>query len=356
MRLWIFAIFSSLAVLAGCGTTRWSDTQRTATEQLLISDAIDRAVSQIDFDPVAGKKVYLDIMPIKANVDAAYLVSTLRQQLLAVGCLLREKPDDADYVVEIRAGAIGTDRRDLLFGVPATRVPGVPGAGVGASIPEIALATKTEQRAVAKIAVFAYNRRTGRPVWQSGVIPVESKVKDVWVLGTGPFQSGTIYNGTKFAGENVGMPLVGSGKRHIANPAAPAAAKEAFYVESGQGLAEKDKPAPQDAKKDGEKNVNDAKKEEGKTVNDAKKEEGKTANDAKDAKPPASPASGASEGVKQASHNEPMAALAPEIPPPPPPPPAAGKIEATGPPPLPQSLDWSVFGKGIPGLGGSAGK
>jgi hypothetical protein len=33
-----------LAALTGCGTTRMSDSKRTATEQLLVSQAIDRAV------------------------------------------------------------------------------------------------------------------------------------------------------------------------------------------------------------------------------------------------------------------------------------------------------------------------
>src|SRR5438874_450614 len=38
---------SIVASLVGCGTTRSSDTTRTATEQLLISDAIDRAVQSV---------------------------------------------------------------------------------------------------------------------------------------------------------------------------------------------------------------------------------------------------------------------------------------------------------------------
>ena len=33
----------------GCGTTRSSDTLRTATEQLLISDAVDRAIQSVNF-------------------------------------------------------------------------------------------------------------------------------------------------------------------------------------------------------------------------------------------------------------------------------------------------------------------
>ena len=47
-------VLSCLA-LVGCGTTRWTDTKRTATEQMLISDAVDRAVSQMNFSLLAGQ-------------------------------------------------------------------------------------------------------------------------------------------------------------------------------------------------------------------------------------------------------------------------------------------------------------
>jgi hypothetical protein len=133
--------------------------------------------------------------------------------MLACGCILKDKKDEADFVVEVRAGAIGTDRHDLLFGTPSTSVSlgafsPVPGAPP-AQVPEIALAKRTDQIGVAKIAVFAYERATGVPVWQSGSDVVASKSRDLWVFGTGPYQRGNIYGGTKFAGEDLRVPLVG---------------------------------------------------------------------------------------------------------------------------------------------------
>jgi hypothetical protein len=201
------------AVCAGCGTTRRSDTTRTATEQMLLSDAVDRAISRIDFGLLAGKEVYLDNSYLSGTVDKEYITSTLRQHMLACGCVLKDKKDDAEIVVEARAGAVGTDRHDLLFGTPATSVslgalsplPGAP-----TQVPEIALAKRTDQMGVAKIAVFAYERATGAPVWQSGSDPVASRARDLWVFGTGPFQRGSIYDGPKFAGEELHVPLIGS--------------------------------------------------------------------------------------------------------------------------------------------------
>jgi hypothetical protein len=192
----------------GCGTTKWSDTSRTATEQLLISDAADRAISQIDFKALAGKEIYLDTRYMSGSMDEKYLMSTLRQHMLATGCVIREKPEEARYIVEVRAGAVGTNRNDLLLGIPSTSLPtGGMFPMAPTTIPEIPLMKRTNQQGVCKVAVFAYERASGRPVWQSGTHQFASKAKDLWVLGTGPFQRGTIYQGTKFAGERLEVPL-----------------------------------------------------------------------------------------------------------------------------------------------------
>ncbi|HEX7448477.1 MAG TPA: DUF6655 family protein, partial [Pirellulales bacterium] len=186
---------------AGCGTTKWSDTPRTATEQLLISTAVDRAINNIDFKPLAGKTVYFDATYLSGVVDMNYVVSSLRQRMLSQGCILKINKDEADYVVEARAGAVGTNQHNVLIGIPAISVPTagmMP--GVPSAIPEIPFAKTTDQKGVAKIAAFAYNQHTGQAVWQSGTFPVVSNAKDTWFLGTGPFQRGSIYDGTHFAG------------------------------------------------------------------------------------------------------------------------------------------------------------
>jgi hypothetical protein len=193
-----------VASLAGCGSTRTSNTMRTATEQMLVSDAIDRTVDSIDFTPLAGQSVYFDDDKLKDVVDEGYLVSSLRQHMLASGCILKAKRDEATFVVEPRAGAVGTDNHDLLFGVPAIQMPQVPVASaMPAAIPEIPFAKRRDQRGVAKVAVFAYRRDTGEPVWQSGIVVNTSTANDIWVFGAGPFQRGTIYEREEFSGKKL---------------------------------------------------------------------------------------------------------------------------------------------------------
>jgi hypothetical protein len=198
--VWLIGLAACAVTLVGCGSTRTSNTARTATEQLLISDAIDRTVQQINFKVLEGQTVFFDERHLLEAVDKAYLISSFRQHLLANGCVLKEKREDATYVVEPRVGAVGTDNHDWLVGIPAINVPQVPLApAMPAAIPEIPFAKRRDQRGVAKLAVFAYRRETGEPVWQSGMAISESEANDIWVLGTGPFKRGTIYEEKSFA-------------------------------------------------------------------------------------------------------------------------------------------------------------
>ena len=168
-----------LCLLSGCGTTN----QRTATEQLTLSDAVDQSVAQINFDSLGGKKVYFDTQYLKnvkgmGFVNGDYIISSLRQQMTASGCLLTEVQDDADYIIEGRVGTLGADGFNFLFGIPANKVLSdisslVPNSPQIPSFPEIALARREDLRGAAKIAVFAYHRETRQPVWQSGIAVAE---------------------------------------------------------------------------------------------------------------------------------------------------------------------------------------
>lgn len=197
-----------ILLVGGCGTTRMTDSSRTATEQHLISHAVDLAVSQLDFRILAGKRVFLEEEYIdKSVVDRGYLISTLRQQILASGCLLQAKKDEAEIVVEARCGGLGTDRHSLLIGVPAMSLPTII-PGQPSQIPEIPFAKKTDQQGLAKLAVYAYERKSGNRIWQSGTLQAQSTAKDLWIIGAGPFQHGSIRSRVTLAGEGLGVPFI----------------------------------------------------------------------------------------------------------------------------------------------------
>ena len=50
-------VVSILLLSAGCGAA----VHKTGTEQLVLSDSVDRAIDQLDLAPLAGRKVFLDI-------------------------------------------------------------------------------------------------------------------------------------------------------------------------------------------------------------------------------------------------------------------------------------------------------
>ncbi len=201
----LFGLILAATSVAGCGSTKMTNTARTGTEQLLLTHAWDRAVQQVDLRPLTGVPVFLDTANVQ-TVDQGWIVSSLRQALLSQGVLLREKKEDAQWIVEARVGAYGTDESNLLVGVPATTIPAtIPGIPAG-NIPEIPLAKRSKQKAVSKLALFAYDRASGQLVWSSGTVQGTSDHKSVHIATVGPIESGSLHQGAEFAGMT--FPLV----------------------------------------------------------------------------------------------------------------------------------------------------
>lgn len=196
---------AALAVAAsGCGSTKVTGTARTGTEQLLLTSAWDKALHRVDFRPLTGVPVYLDTTHVTA-VDQGWVISSLRQAMLSQGVLIRAKPEQAQYIVEAAVGAYGTDEDSFLLGVPQTTVPNVmPGVPSG-TIPEVTLAKRSRQQAVAKLSLFAYDRASGVLVWNSGTMLDKADTKDVYIGGFGPIKSSTVTPGTEVAG--IKLPL-----------------------------------------------------------------------------------------------------------------------------------------------------
>lgn len=214
---WLWSLlWLTLLLVTGCGKT----VRNTATEQLILSDSVDRAIRSIDFSPLAGRSCFLDDQfvnsPKSASfVNADYVLSSVRNQLAAAGGILVDNRKDAEIVVEPRVGVLGANENEVTYGIPSSSMLTqaaaiVPTAPPVPTIPEISLARKNYQMAATKLAVFAYEATSGTPVWQSGVATARSNARDTWVFGVGPFQSGTIYEKPRFAGAQISLPLAGS--------------------------------------------------------------------------------------------------------------------------------------------------
>jgi hypothetical protein len=206
--LGLWALPLCLVALVGCGTT----TTRTATEQLLMSDAVDQAISQIDFQSLRGQKVFLDTLYLHSVkgvgfVNSEYIISSLRQQLTASSCLIQDTRESADVIVEPRVGALGTDGHEVVYGIPQagslTSAASMFSNSPLPALPELSFGKSNAQSGIAKVIVFAYDRESRTPIWQSGIAKAESTSSNTWYLGAGPFQKGTIYEGMRFAGQKL---------------------------------------------------------------------------------------------------------------------------------------------------------
>ena len=194
------------AGMVGCGTTK----EQLATQQLVLSKAVDRSIAGIDFRPMSGRKVYLDTSYLKTSkdlgfVNADYVTSSLRQQVVAAGCLLQDAAAEADVIIEARIGTLGADDHRVTFGIPennslSTTASLIPNSPTLPSLPEISLARRDAREGAAKIAAFAYERESRKAIWQSGIRESSATARDTYVFGIGPFQSGSIRERTKLAG------------------------------------------------------------------------------------------------------------------------------------------------------------
>jgi hypothetical protein len=147
-------------LLGACTTERASVPVRTATEQLLISTAADRAASTLSLQVPTGTKVYVDRQYFQ-GYDDGYALNAIRSQFLRQGMDVVDDRAKADAIVEVASGALSTDEKSLLIGIPALQVPALP-VGTSVSVPEIALFKTSQDKGVAKFAATGYDAKTGK--------------------------------------------------------------------------------------------------------------------------------------------------------------------------------------------------
>jgi hypothetical protein len=147
--------------LGACTTIRETAPQRTATEQLLVSTAVDRAIAQVNLKIPPGTKVFVNADQLQGSDDGKYAAGEMKERLLHDGAHLVDDKGKADAIVEIRAGALSIDDKQTLIGIDSFDAP-VPFAGQAAKIPQIALYSDKMRQGVAKIAAFGYSTSDGK--------------------------------------------------------------------------------------------------------------------------------------------------------------------------------------------------
>ena len=181
----VLAIACLNASVLGCSSMKESDTSRTGLEQLLISSAIDQSLAKVDFRPIAGAKVHLKTDLLDC-VDKNYIILTTRSKLLENLCELMDKPDEADILLEMASGGVGTDRTDLTVGSP--EIP----LGIMGSIPKVNVYERKKAMGTAKLVLVGTDTKTKQPVINSGFTLARSDHQHWTMMGSGPVLSGSV--------------------------------------------------------------------------------------------------------------------------------------------------------------------
>lgn len=150
---------SLLMALASCTTNVQTNPARTATEELLISTAAERAAAKLALDIPENANVFVDNSNFEGT-DSKYAIASIRTSLLTHNIRLVDDRKNADVIIETRAGALSTDRKSFLIGIPQFNIP-IPLASGTLPFPEIALYGKDEQNGVAKFGVTGYDAKKG---------------------------------------------------------------------------------------------------------------------------------------------------------------------------------------------------
>ena len=162
------ALLAAGLALSACASTTETNPGRTATEQLLLARAADRAVEGLSLPLPAGSAVYVDESYFQGE-GARYAISAIRAALSDAGFRLAPSKDAADAVFEIRAGALSLEQMRRVFGIPEMRVPINETFNV-VSLPELSIYSHRDRVGVAEFSGFLYEARTGAPL--GAVLPM----------------------------------------------------------------------------------------------------------------------------------------------------------------------------------------
>jgi hypothetical protein len=173
VTLRVRAVLGLTLLLGACASTSETNPARTATEQLLVARAADRAVEGLILPIPTGSRVFVDATWFQAE-NAAYAISAIRAALSDAGYALAPSKTEADAVFELRVGALSLEQMRRVVGLPDMRVPINDTFNV-VSIPELSIYSRRDRVGVAEFSGFLYEPTTGAPL--GAVLPMTGEFR-----------------------------------------------------------------------------------------------------------------------------------------------------------------------------------
>ena len=151
----VFLASCTAITILGCSFTRIeSYTPRTATEELLVSQAFERAVKALDLPDLAGRTVAVEMAMVGSGQefanDAAFAKAMIETAVGRKGGRIVDAKE-AELVVTAIVSALATNGRSALIGLPEMK-------GTILGIPEIPLLKVLREKGFARVQLVVRDR------------------------------------------------------------------------------------------------------------------------------------------------------------------------------------------------------
>lgn len=179
-------VLSSL--LSGCALTQEvSKTPRSAIEQLLLSQAVERALEGLEVPLPEGESVRVEVSGLQTDRahlhldeqegtfgvidspswDLAFVRDLVAGRLGELGYQVRKREEEATYLARVLVQAMGTNQGKTFFGIPPIQSLIIPFA-----LPQLTLYQEQDQLAHVRLHLDLFEAATGRFVrstpWMAG--------------------------------------------------------------------------------------------------------------------------------------------------------------------------------------------
>jgi hypothetical protein len=127
------------------------------------------------------------------------VIGEIRELITMRGGMLVREFESAELVIEPRSGALSIDSTSSIIGLPSAPTP-VPLVGT-VQLPEIALWKSDKQFSIAKLALLAYERDSGKHVAATGSLIGRANIKYYKFLGFISYNKTTVPERKKLTDE-----------------------------------------------------------------------------------------------------------------------------------------------------------
>lgn len=173
---YLWMIVSVLLILPGCALQQEiSRTPRTAVEQLLLGQALERALDKLSLPIPEGASLMVEASGLQTDRahlqminqergvvgnlawDLSFVRDVAAARLGEMGYHIRTHASEATYLVRVMVQSLGTDQGLTFFGMPSIQSVLIPFA-----LPELTVYRKQNQLAYARVKLDIFDIATGR--------------------------------------------------------------------------------------------------------------------------------------------------------------------------------------------------